>query len=299
MAKLYKIKTIGMQSRDIESLKRLIRIYQTTGRYQQFAVVSEGVVDVTMVNFDVADVDLPEVSDGSVVINAYRATIPPAGTHAIKMPFFGRKVIELLDNIVTQKEEEVTNALDIDNDAIDDNQATTAVAEVIEQSTAVTEDIEQPTAVAEENQQPTAVVEEPAENLSTTPADTSAYQEKVLVVEDSEIIRKGLSILLKQRDLDVTFAKDAENALEYLAVNNKFGLIFLDVVMPGMDGYKLCKRIKRSKAQKDSRVVMLTSKSSRFDKVRASFCGCDEYLTKPISPKDFLAFIDDHLTSYC
>ncbi len=269
MGKIYKIKTVGMKSRDISSLERLIRIYQTTGRYEQFAVVSEGVADITMVNFDVAAVALPELSDNNVVINAYRKRMPPADTHAIKMPFLGKKVIELLNDIATREVEK--NAVDIKIDA----------------------------GVTEESKQMTAPIDESAENLTAAQKSVPAYQEKVLVVEDSEIVRKGLSMLLKQRNLDVTFAKDAENALEYLAVNNKFGLIFLDVVMPGMDGYKLCKFIKRSKAQKGSRVVMLTSKSSRFDKVRASFCGCDEYLTKPISPKDFLAFIDEHLALHC
>ncbi len=268
MSRLYKIKTIGLASRDIESLERLIRIYQTTGRYQRFAVVTEGSVDITIVNFDNQPDDYSKLSDEGVVVNAYRKEIPPADAHAIRLPFLGKKVIELLNEIATR---EIAAAV--------------SVAEAPAEATEVhkpTEDL----------------VERPAEPSTVAQTHRPVHQETVLVVEDSEIIRKRLNTLLKQRNLDVTFAQDAENALEYLAVDNKFGLIFLDVVMPGMDGYKLCKLIKRSEAQKGSRVVMLTSKSSRFDKVRASFCGCDDYLTKPISPKDFLAFIDDHLASH-
>jgi len=102
----------------------------------------------------------------------------------------------------------------------------------------------------------------------------------VLVVDDSYPVRKYMEHTLAKLanvNISIDFAISGEEALEKIA-EKKYGLIFLDVVMPGMDGYKVCKAIK---SKYGSKVVMLTSKKSPFDKVRGTMSGCDAYLTKP------------------
>ena len=74
-----------------------------------------------------------------------------------------------------------------------------------------------------------------------------------------------------------------------------YDIIFLDVVLPGMDGYQVCKNIKRNPVIKHTPVVMLTSKSSPFDKVRGSMAGCNAYLTKPVDYDKFHHVLDQFM----
>ncbi len=108
----------------------------------------------------------------------------------------------------------------------------------------------------------------------------------VLVVDDSLPIRKALDMKLRLMDYDVHHASSGRQAL-YSIQKTRFDFIFLDVVMPGIDGYEVCKLIKRNKSTKNIPVVMLTSRSSPFDKVKGRLAGCDSYLTKPVEHEKF------------
>jgi CheY-like chemotaxis protein len=103
---------------------------------------------------------------------------------------------------------------------------------------------------------------------------------QVLVVDDSLPIRRFLSLRLPQMcesPMDIAFAETGEAALE-LAQNHHFDMVFLDIVLPGMDGYQVCRQLK---AIQPAFVVMLTSNKSPFDRIRGNMSGCDAYLTKP------------------
>lgn len=112
---------------------------------------------------------------------------------------------------------------------------------------------------------------------------------KILVVDDSPTVRQYLSSLLAGYRLDVTEAADGGAALA-AAVTTVFDCVLLDVLMPGMDGYETCRKLKaRAKALGRSvPVVMLTSKGSPFDRIRGKMSGCDAYLTKPVGLSDLL-----------
>lgn len=106
---------------------------------------------------------------------------------------------------------------------------------------------------------------------------------RVLVVDDSYSVRKYMEHKLPELSsspISIEFADSGEAALNILG-RQKFDVIFLDVVMPGIDGYQVCKWIK---SEQPTYVVMLTSKKSPFDKVRGNMSGCNAYITKP--PKD-------------
>ncbi|MDJ0832377.1 MAG: response regulator [Gammaproteobacteria bacterium] len=108
----------------------------------------------------------------------------------------------------------------------------------------------------------------------------------VLVVDDSYPVRRYMEqklFDLSRIPVTLSFAESGEEALKKTAKRH-YDLVFLDVVMEGIDGYKVCKQIK-SKTKSNTRVVMLTSKKSPFDKVRGTMSGCDAYITKP--PEDF------------
>ena len=109
---------------------------------------------------------------------------------------------------------------------------------------------------------------------------------RALVVDDSLPVRKQVSMALERCGIKADQAEDGDTALK-LVSENSYNIIFLDVIMPGVDGYEVCKTIKRDKEKKNIPIVMLTGKSSPFDKVKGKLSGCDTYLTKPVSIKEF------------
>lgn len=120
--------------------------------------------------------------------------------------------------------------------------------------------------------------------------------ESVLVVDDSATVRAFMRAKLAPFRFDVDYAETGEKAID-MAQAKHYTCIFLDILMPGMDGYQVCKRIKSSPATRETAVVMLSSKSSAFDKFRGSWAGCDAYLGKPVAEDDLLATIARFLPS--
>jgi twitching motility two-component system response regulator PilG len=121
---------------------------------------------------------------------------------------------------------------------------------------------------------------------SAATMDISTAGFRALVVDDSLPVRKQVGIALQHSGISADFADNGTRALELLA-HNAYDIIFLDVVMPGASGYEVCKTIKRDKVRKTIPVVMLTGRSSPFDKVKGKLSGCNTYLTKPVSLKEF------------
>jgi twitching motility two-component system response regulator PilG len=123
-----------------------------------------------------------------------------------------------------------------------------------------------------------------------------AKQFHVLVVDDSTTVRKQLELALRSMDHAATCVDSGEAALDLLQ-RNSFDLVLLDVVLPGADGYEVCKRIRRAGRNKNLPVVMLTSKSSPFDKIRGTLAGCSSYLVKPVDLKAFKATVGKYLVA--
>ncbi|WMW80183.1 response regulator [Undibacterium cyanobacteriorum] len=123
-----------------------------------------------------------------------------------------------------------------------------------------------------------------------------ALRESVLVVDDSATVRAFMRIKLSPFQFDVDFAETGEEAIEKANQKN-YTCIFLDIMMPGIDGYEVCKRIKGNAKTKSTAVVMLTSKSSMIDKFRGSWSGCNAYLSKPVVEDELLATIAKFLPS--
>jgi two-component system, cell cycle response regulator len=121
-----------------------------------------------------------------------------------------------------------------------------------------------------------------------------AFQTKVLVVDDSPTVRKQIELVLAGMQADVVTAATGEEGLEHLK-RQRFDLVLLDVVLPGTDGYGICRTIKRDPKLRQTPVVMLTSKSSPFDKIRGTLAGCDNYLTKPVTQEDFSRTVKRYL----
>lgn len=112
----------------------------------------------------------------------------------------------------------------------------------------------------------------------------------VLVVDDNLTVREFMKNKLAAFNFNIDYAENGEQAIGFTGQKH-YTCIFLDVIMPGIDGYQVCKLIKSNRAAQKTAVVMLTSKDSPFDKIRGSMSGCDAYLTKPVDEEKLLETI--------
>jgi CheY-like chemotaxis protein len=133
-----------------------------------------------------------------------------------------------------------------------------------------------------------AHVAEPAAPAHESSADWA------LVVDDNVTVREFMKNQLAPFAFNVDFAESGEQAVGMTGAKH-YTCVFLDVVMPGIDGYQVCKLIKSKKSVKKTAVVMLTSKGSPFDKIRGAMAGCDAYLTKPVDVEKLLGVISKFL----
>ena len=117
-----------------------------------------------------------------------------------------------------------------------------------------------------------------------------------LVVDDSLPIRTQLKIALQSIASNVDFAENGNDAMQ-LIEKNKYDIVFLDVILPGMDGYDVCKKIKQDPAKRKTPVIMLTSNSSPADRVKGKLAGCDTYLIKPVQHAVFEEVVQECLSA--
>jgi CheY-like chemotaxis protein len=117
---------------------------------------------------------------------------------------------------------------------------------------------------------------------------------KVLIVDDSPTVCKIVSITLKKRGFQVATAGDGVEAMSMISADRP-DLILLDITMPRMDGYQLCKLIKGYPETKNIPVVMLSGKDGFFDRVRGKLVGCSDYITKPFDPELLVATVERFL----
>ena len=136
----------------------------------------------------------------------------------------------------------------------------------------------------------------PAASAAPPAGDAGARQagatqaDWVLVVDDNMTVREFMKSKLAAFNFNVDYAENGEQAIGFTGQKH-YTCIFLDVIMPGIDGYQVCKLIKSNRTAQKTAVVMLTSKDSPFDKIRGSMSGCDAYLTKPVDEEKLLETI--------
>ena len=116
---------------------------------------------------------------------------------------------------------------------------------------------------------------------------------KVLVIDDSNTIRRSAEIFLKQGGYQVLLAEDGFDALAKVN-DHQPDLIFCDILMPRLDGYQTCAIIKRNDKFADVPVIMLSSKDGLFDKARGRMVGSQDYLTKPFTKDQLLQAVEQH-----
>jgi len=113
---------------------------------------------------------------------------------------------------------------------------------------------------------------------------------KVLILEDEVNIRSFVVINLKRAGYDVIEAGCGEEALEKLRMHPEVGVAILDIMLPDIDGFEVCRRIRATNKQMG--IIMLTARTQEMDKVTGLMTGADDYVTKPFSPAELTARID-------
>jgi CheY-like chemotaxis protein len=122
--------------------------------------------------------------------------------------------------------------------------------------------------------------------LTTTSPNIGCY--RVLVADDSLAIQKSLEIYLARLPHIgvIDFADNGESAIEKAQANH-YDLIFLDVMMPGIDGYETCTQLRNKPEYKKTPIIMVSGRTSPLDEVKGIIAGCTTYLTKPVQPEAF------------
>jgi twitching motility two-component system response regulator PilG len=129
--------------------------------------------------------------------------------------------------------------------------------------------------------------------LTHPPADRDPAVIRVLVIDDSNTIRRSAEIFLKQGGCEVVLAEDGFDALAKVS-DHRPDIIFCDILMPRLDGYQTCAIIKRNPKFASVPVIMLSSKDGLFDKARGRMVGSEDYLTKPFTKDQLLQAVQQH-----
>ena len=125
-------------------------------------------------------------------------------------------------------------------------------------------------------------------------SESAAGPIKVLVIDDSNTIRRSAEMFLRQAGFDVILAEDGFDALAKISDHHP-RVIFVDIMMPRLDGYQTCALIKQNPSLKATPVIMLSSKDGVFDRARGRIVGSDQYLTKPFTKDEILSAVKTHV----
>ncbi|MBV8029893.1 MAG: response regulator [Betaproteobacteria bacterium] len=125
-------------------------------------------------------------------------------------------------------------------------------------------------------------------------SDAAAERIKILVIDDSNTIRRSAEMFLRQAGYEVILAEDGFDALAKIS-DHEPQVIFVDIMMPRLDGYQTCALIKQNPMLKTTPVIMLSSKDGVFDRARGRLAGSDRYLTKPFTKEALLDAVRQHV----
>lgn len=117
---------------------------------------------------------------------------------------------------------------------------------------------------------------------------------RILIIEDEEKIAELERDYLEMNNFEIVMSQDGNEGLK-LALSEDFDLVILDLMLPGIDGYNICRKIRE---EKDISIIIVSAKKEDIDKIRGLGIGADDYLTKPFSPQELVARVKTHLRRY-
>ncbi|MGZ5013111.1 MAG: response regulator [Methylobacter sp.] len=263
-----RVALLGFESVNEAKLIRVFQIERSDGECRYIAVKpsNQACSDILMVNYD----DPAALQEKDRILGAYpqaqvvavsRGPIQEAPAYHIRGMLIAARVLSVLDKVSAEPRSETASI----------------------QSQVVAESMLQPFAEKSVPQDQAIVTEKLA---AATSANVGGY--RALVVDDSPAIQKSLELnlaILPQIGV-IDFADSGESAIEK-AETKQYDLIFLDVMMPGIDGYETCTQLRKKPEYKKTPIVMVSGKTSPLDEVKGVMAGCTTYLTKPVQPEAF------------
>lgn len=272
---------LGFEKTDEDNF---IRFFQTNRPDQRRYTASKQTLhlasDILMVNYDnpvaLRERDTILSSKPTIpVVAVSRGPLLDPPLYHIRGLLFAARILTTLDKVNIDSAEK-NQPKNIQSDSI--NQHTTEQKQPLKQVS-----IETDTRLQETSKAP---VSEPTKEQK--PVTSSAGNYRALVVDDSVAIQKSIEINLSTLPQigGIDFADSGESALEK-AESGHYDLIFLDVMMPGIDGYETCTRLRKNPIYKKTPIIMVSGKTSPLDEVKGVMAGCTTYLTKPVQKDAF------------
>jgi twitching motility two-component system response regulator PilG len=267
-AKITSVGVLGFDVTELRLIRNVLKISSCRPQGGYEISVGDGAInsEVLIVNADDANVlvNLSKVSEQQaapvqLLVSSAEPTVPIRETYCLR-PLSPLKLLKQLDQLVSEKQ-------------MQEPAAQIFSGKVAAAASAHADNL---------NQQ-----------IDAAKSNGFAKNRRALVVDDSPTVRKQLELELEASHIHVDSAESGEAGLALLS-KYYYDIIFLDVMLPGADGYQVCKRIKKHPELKQTPVVMLTSKSSPFDRVRGSLAGCDTYLTKPVDYQEFRQVLEKY-----
>ena len=259
MDKIFKVGIFGLAPNEQNTLGSIFKL--AASRSRQYTMIEQReTAEIILVDADNPDA-LSEWRSFSVhhskipVVKVAKAVPENSKEAYLKRPLTLKRVLEVLDKVTIEAHKYVPELIIGDGEGIDD---------------------------------------EAKQALLSAAGNTTSSGVKSLVVDDSLPVRKSMEIQLGLFGMDIDFAETGEKALEFIQ-KKVYDIIFLDIMLPGIDGYKVCKEIKSNNMSKNTPVVMLTGKGTRFDKLRGTMAGASVYLTKPVEPEQLKEVINQFL----
>ncbi|MDM8547195.1 response regulator [Candidatus Venteria ishoeyi] len=267
MDKVFKVALFGMAANEQKTLGSIFKL--AASRSRKYALV--GQADSASADIFLIDVDDPkaiaawksfaaENKGGPIVKVTKRAVKARPNETILRRPLTLKRVLEILDKVTID--------------------ALKYVPELV---------------VGAEDQELDAAANEALKDAASSAKQASKSNIKAMVIDDSAAVRKSMEIQLGLFGMNIDYAETGEEALEHAKTSMDYDIIFLDIMMPGIDGYKVCKTLRANKHFKSTPIIMLTGKGSRFDKLKGTMAGASLYLTKPVEQEQLQAVIKKFL----
>ncbi|MEK7990561.1 MAG: response regulator [Thiotrichaceae bacterium] len=267
MDKVFKVGIFGLASNEQNTLGSIFKLAASRSRqYELVSADQRSAAEIILVDADDANA-MNEWRSFTVhhnnipVVKVTKGAIDDAGGEVhLRRPLTLKRVLEVLDKVTIEAHKYVPELV-VGGEEVLDDAASAALQDAVQSA-----------------------------------RGASKSSARALVVDDSLPVRKSMEIQLGLYGLNIDFAETGEEALDFVKKpDNVYDIIFLDLMLPGIDGYKVCKEIKSNKVSKNTPVVMLTGKGSRFDKLRGTMAGASVYLTKPVEQEKLKEVIKQFL----
>jgi twitching motility two-component system response regulator PilG len=302
----FTVATLGFEQRERRLLQNVLAISEhRSPEFKSYVRADKSYPHIVLINADIPEAmrnwekfrDANQHRARLSAVYLSRGPVSGAGKYVLHRPILATRLFQLLEQVVTENHGYRSPlAIDADESMVvlggDESPKNAA-----------------PTAVASLN---ASAVAELARTRASTPAATpptpraqpgraAAAQAPAgfvaLVVDDSLPVRIQMKSALKSLATHVDFAETGEQGLEFIE-KRAYSIVFLDVILPGKDGYEICRRIKKHPLQQRTPVVMLTGNSSPADRVKGRLAGCDTYLMKPVKQSVFEQLVAEFMRAH-